>query len=196
MPRTEQEALDLQARGDALSAAADQWANGKPVVLVTPDASNRLAHVALELAAAEVVQTSTPALQSDPTARTELSGRLDDLGRRLAGEIERAFDPGLSTWRSAGERLPLPSWRDATSVLSALCDAHYHAAPPIRNELLNRRTLSAAAARARRMPFSASSTGSSVVGQARPMRRDRTPHPVGPRRVLLAVWAARLRPTS
>lgn len=150
LPRTEQEALDLQARGDALSAAADQWANGKPVILVTPDASNRLAHVALELAAAEVVQTSTPALQSDPTARTELSGRLDDLGRRLAGEIERAFDPGLSAWRSAGERLPLSSWRDATSVLSALCDAHYHAAPPIRNELLNRRTLSSAAARARR----------------------------------------------
>ena len=150
LPRTEQEALDLQAQGEALSMAADQRANGKPVILVTPDASNRLAHVVLELAAAEVVQTSTPALQSDPTARTELSGRIDDLGRRLAIEIERAFDPGLSAWHTAGERLPLQSWREATSDLSALCDEHYHAAPPIRNELLNRRILSSSAARARR----------------------------------------------
>ena len=150
LPRTEGEAQDLRAQPAALSLAVARHANGKPVVLVTPPAATRLAQLARELAAAEVVQTSTPALQSDPTARTELSGRIDDLGRQVAAELERAFDPSRSAWHSGGDHLRLRSWREAMRALSDLCDVSYDAAPPMRNELLNRRTLSTSAARARR----------------------------------------------
>ena len=150
LPRTEREAQDLRAQAAALSLAAARHADRKPVVLVTPPATTRLAQLARELAAAEVVQTSTPALQSDPTARTELSGRIDELGRQVAAEIERAFDPGRSAWHSGGDSLRLRSWREAMRALSDLCDVSYNAAPPMRNELLNRRALSTSAARARR----------------------------------------------
>ena len=68
----------------------------------------------------------------------------------MASEVGRAFDPRRSEWFVAGERLELSSWRAVSSVLSALCDAHFSGAPPIRNELLNRRALSTSAARARR----------------------------------------------
>lgn len=150
LPGTEREAQDLRAQPAAWSLAAARHADGKPVVLVTPPATVRLAQLARELAAAEIVQTSTPALQSDPTARTELSGRIGEIRRQVAAEIERAFDPGHSPWYSGGEHLRLRSWREAVRAVSDLCDASYNDAPPIRNELLNRSALSTSAARARR----------------------------------------------
>ena len=150
LPGTEREAQDLRAQPAAWSLAAARHADGKPVVLVTPPATIRLAQLGRELAAAEIVQTSTPALQSDPTARTELSGRIGETRRQVAAEIERAFDPGHSPWYSGGEHLRLRSWREAVRAVSDLCDASYNDAPPIRNELLNRSALSTSAARARR----------------------------------------------
>ena len=68
----------------------------------------------------------------------------------MAAEVGRAFDPQRSGWFTGGGRLNVASWRDASSALSELCDVCYEDAPPIRNELLNRRALSTAAARARR----------------------------------------------
>ena len=123
---------------------------GKPVVLVVPETSVRLSQLVQELAAAQLVRTSTPELLSDPTARTELTGRIEELDRQVASEVGRTFDPHRSEWLVAGERLELSTPRAVSSVLSALCDAHFSGAPPIRNELLNRRALSTSAARARR----------------------------------------------
>ena len=68
----------------------------------------------------------------------------------MAAEVERSFDPRRSAWFTGGDRLIVASWRDASSALSNLCDAHYADAPRLRNELLNRRSLSTSAARARR----------------------------------------------
>ena len=150
LPCTEREAQDLRAQPAAWSLAAARHTDGKPVVLVTPPATTRLAQLARELAAAEIVQTSTPALQSDPTARTELSGRIGEIRRQVAAEMERAFDPGRSPWYSEGEHLRLRSWREVVRAVSDLCDTSYNDAPPIRNELLNRSVLSTSAARARR----------------------------------------------
>ena len=150
LPSAEREAQDLRAEPEAWSLAASCQADGQPVVLVTPAATTRLAQLARELAAAETVQTSTPALQSDPTARTELSGRIGEIRRQVAAEIEHAFDPIRSPWYSGGEHLRLRSWREAVRAVSDLCDASYGSAPPIRNELLNRSALSTSAARARR----------------------------------------------
>ena len=94
-------------------------------MLVVPEASARLTQLTRELAASQLVRTTTPELQSDPTARTELSSRIDELQRQIAAEVERAFDPRRSGWFTGGERLIVASWRDASRALSSLCDAHY-----------------------------------------------------------------------
>ena len=150
LPRTEREADDLRQQQGIAGLAIERLGAGKPVVLVVPEASAGLTQLTRELAASQLVHTTTPELQSDPTARTELSSRIDELQRQIATEIERAFDPRRSGWFTSGERLIMASWRDASSALSNLCDAHYADAPRIRNELLNRRGLSTSAARARR----------------------------------------------
>ena len=151
LPRTEREAGDLREKQGIAGLAIERLGGGKPVVLVVPENAARLAQLARELAASQVVRTSTPELQSDPAARSELSSRIEELARQIGAEAGRAFDPRRSDWFTSGERLDVASWRDASSALSDLCDAHYPDAPPIRNELLNRRALSTSAARARRI---------------------------------------------
>ena len=151
VPRTEREANDLRTRRSASLVAIDLYEPGRPVVVVAPRAPGRLAHLARELAAGEFVQMSTPALASDNAARQELAGRLDEIERQLADEVDRVFDPAQSEWSVGGEPLQISSWRDASGALSDLCDACYGDAPPIRNELLNRHALSSSAAKARRV---------------------------------------------
>ena len=150
LPASDQDADDLKHRQGIGGLALERLGSGKPVVLVVPEASERLSQLASELAAAQLVRSSTPELQSDPTARTELTGRIEELERQMAAEVGRAFDPRRSEWYGAGERLEVASWRDASEALSELCDTCYSGAPAIRNELLNRRALSTSAARARR----------------------------------------------
>ena len=150
LPRTPREADDLAKQQGIAGLAVEHLGAGKPVVLVAPAAAARLIQLARELAASQLVRTSTPELQSDPAARTELGSRIDELERQIAAEVGRAFDPRRSDWFAGGERLNVASWRDAAGVLSGLCDERYSDAPPIRNELLNRRSLSTSAARARR----------------------------------------------
>ena len=150
LPRTALEREELEGQQATVAPALERLGAGRPVVLVVPETSVRLSQLVHELAAAQLVRTSTPELQSDPVARTELAERIQELDRHVASEVGRAFDPRRSEWFVAGERLELSSWRAVSSVLSALCDAHFSGAPPIRNELLNRRALSTSAARARR----------------------------------------------
>ena len=118
---------------------------------LAPHAPGRLVQLARELAAAELVQASTPALASDKAARYELAGRLDEIERQLADEVDRVFNPAQSEWCLGGGRLSIVSRRDASRALSELCDACYGDAPAIKNELLNRHALSSSAARARRV---------------------------------------------
>ena len=150
LPRTEKEAEDLVTKQVFGGLAIERAAGGKPVVLVVPETLARLSELAHELAASRMVHASTPELQSDPTARSELNGRIEELERQLAAEVGRAFAPERSAWYTAEARLDIKSWRDAAGALSTLCDEHFRGAPPIKNELLNRRALSTSAARARR----------------------------------------------
>ena len=151
VPRTEREANEVLKRQQASLFGISPYETGRPVVVVAPHAPGRLAQLARELAAAELVQASTPALASDKAARYELAGRLDEIERQLADEVDRVFDPAQSEWCLGGGRLSIVSRRDASRALSELCDACYGDAPAIKNELLNRHALSSSAARARRV---------------------------------------------
>ena len=151
VPRTEREAREVLKQQQTSLFTINRYETGRPVVVVAPRAPGRLMQLARELAAAELVQASTPALVSDKAARHELAGRLDEIERQLADEVDRVFDPAQSDWLLGGERLSIVSRRDASRALSELCDACYGDAPPIKNELLNRDALSTSAARARRL---------------------------------------------
>lgn len=107
-----------------------------------------------ELAAWKWVASNTPELEGDSAARRELKARQLAARERLGRAIERTFDLsvsyGTADWVYAGRELPLGSARELAATLSDVCDEVYCDAPIVRNELINRRSLSSAAAGARR----------------------------------------------
>jgi hypothetical protein len=122
----------------------------KPYLICVPSTATHLVEIVRELSALESIETSTSSLQSDPVARKELSARIDEAERLLDTEVRRSFDPAGCDWYTVGQALTVDTWRELSETVSELCDLGYPSAPPIRNELLNRRKLSSSAARARR----------------------------------------------
>ncbi len=107
-----------------------------------------------ELAAWRWVIENVVELEGDSIARRELKGRELAARERLGRAISHCF--GLSSayassvWIRQGKILGLSSARQLASSLSDACDEVFHAAPIVRNELINRQSLSTAAAAARR----------------------------------------------
>ena len=163
---------------DLFSASAAGALPAKPVLLAADrrehgDAEDAALGTAAKLGALlrEVegwrwVRENTPELAGDEAARREAAEREEAARQRfeehagaalgLAGHV---LDP--SRWRFSrygapagdaeeaeeeGVRTP----RDLQALLSRVCDEAYRDAPPLRNELLNRSALSAAAAAGRR----------------------------------------------
>lgn len=98
------------------------------------------------------VTTNTPELAHDPYAAAEVKRQLSALSRRLEDQIGiaaalRTRAPSTVQWRRSGE--PFETSAGLSSALSGICDTLFSAAPRIQNELLNRKTLSSAAAAAR-----------------------------------------------
>ena len=98
------------------------------------------------------VERNTPELHGDKAARSELYAYLNAARRQLeeiAGGVfglqGHRFLPKISDWVQAGKQHNLESSRDFQKWLSSICDAIFHLAPPLKNELLNRRKLSSAA---------------------------------------------------
>ncbi len=111
-----------------------------------------LREAAQDVAAAHLVQQNTPALQGDRASRRELDVRRREAEGIFRSEWDRLLGPGSSdaTWIYRGEQLSVGSARAFSELLSRMADETYPAAPHLRNELLNRRSLSSAAAAGRR----------------------------------------------
>ena len=125
----------------------------KPVAIGVPRNASHLADLAAEMAALEWVQSNTPDLARDPVARRELGARLEQAERLVREEVARLMDGGSSgacDWYYLGEKLPVKSAADLSRCMSDVCDHVYNKAPIVQNELINRRSLSSAAAAARR----------------------------------------------
>ncbi len=95
-----------------------------------------------------------PSLAGDPYARREVARQLalaeDRLRRALSAYLDVRGGGAVTTrWTHRGQTLDIRSGRALTEQLSSLCDNAFKYAPKIRNELINRRQLSSAAARAR-----------------------------------------------
>ncbi len=114
--------------------------------------SEALREAALDVAAGAVVAASTPALQSDHAARRELEARRFEAESDFRGEWSRLFGAvaGNAQWFHCGESVQFRVGRDYSAFLSRLADATFPDAPRLRNELINRHSLSSAAAAGRR----------------------------------------------
>lgn len=125
----------------------------KPVIVGFPRSAKHLANLATELSALEWVQTNTAELAKDPVARRELSARIAEVQRLIRQELIRLMDGSEDDgceWYFGGKALPAASLPALGRQLSEVCDQVYCDAPHVRNELINRRQLSSAAAAARR----------------------------------------------
>lgn len=125
------------------------------ILVAVPREVSALREAIRELELLHWVQNNTPALQSDAVARRELRARLAATQARTAAEIQRLFSPDEQTarntvWFNRGLQQEIPGARTLANFLSSICDQVYFATPILRNELINRRQLSSAAAAARR----------------------------------------------
>jgi hypothetical protein len=108
-----------------------------------------------ELAAMDWVETNVKGLRDDRIAREELAFQRVDLLSQVRMEVSRLTDPSSVNgeeccfW-SGGSRLQVKHRRDISRRLSEQFDEVYPQSVIIRNELINRREISSAAAAARR----------------------------------------------
>lgn len=109
-----------------------------------------------ELAALRWVQEHTPELAADRVARRELSSRIAEAEQYVRSQVRALLDPREDSagegcrWFWMGEECKVGSRFEVSRLLSRVCDAVYNQTPRILNELIVRRTLSSAAAAARR----------------------------------------------
>jgi hypothetical protein len=103
------------------------------------------------------VQKHTPELKDDRYAAEEVGRQLTLASQTLEKRIRHFTGLGQSAqsgassirWFFQGKEQSLPDAKSFISYLSQLCDNLYRNAPSIHNEIVNRRTLSSAAASAR-----------------------------------------------
>jgi len=128
----------------------------KDLLFAIPQFIGELRAVVTELGALRWAWENTPELRDDRVARREISRRITEadqmLQRNLDGLLDPRDEPAGSgcLWIHAGNLSPVQSPVDVSQLLSNVCDEIYDKAPRIRNELVTRRSLSSAAAAARR----------------------------------------------
>lgn len=142
----------LLAAGSVADRRADSVAGG------ASGTAERLGTLLREVEGWRWVRENTPELAGDEAARREAAAREDAARQRFEetagpalGLPGHVLDP--SRWRffrNGAEEPEIRTPRDLQALLSRICDEAYRDAPPLRNELLNRSALSAAAAAGRR----------------------------------------------
>jgi hypothetical protein len=130
--------------------------NQSPEILVAvPQALSGFSGLVAELRRWEWVATNTPELDGDKHGREEVSRQVSAARAVLLERINRVLDvrsfrTGESIeWFQRGKPIELASSRELFARVSTICDRVFSDSPKLRNELLNRRKLSSAAAAAR-----------------------------------------------
>ncbi len=135
---------------------AERWAQD-PVraseperITVLPSRVRELRDLLLDVAALRHLLDEREELENDRPARREVAGRLIEAQQALAHVIRETYGGERSHWFHRTEVRPVASARRVDELLSEAADATYPLAPRVWNELIVRRQLSAAAAKARR----------------------------------------------
>ncbi len=102
-----------------------------------------------QLAMWQWVRESCPELRLDDLARAEVHARIAQAQAQLLAALTPMLAVGRGRWWHNGETLQIADRADLSRRLSAACDMVFHAAPILRNELVNRSKLSTAIASAR-----------------------------------------------
>jgi len=136
-----------------------------PTVLVgVSPPINRVQPLLTDALAWRWVRDHVPELAGDAIARNEAARQLalaeERLARTLGGLLDIRGDAAAGMrWRDRDGECQFASARMLMAHLSSLCDRAFGSSPRVRNELINRRRLSSAAARARHQLIEALATG-------------------------------------
>jgi len=125
----------------------------RDVLIAVPEETELLRASFRQLELLKWVQTNTPELHGDGVARREIQARARILEENLESDVHRlfAFRPDQRTlWYHCGLAKSLNSQKALARILSDICDDVFPSTPFVKNELVNRRYLSSAAAAARR----------------------------------------------
>jgi hypothetical protein len=143
-------------RVEALRFARSASLRGRTEVLVAvPQPLSGLAHLLAEAQRWEWVSDHIPELNHDSYALEEVTRQLaacrQVLAKRVQGYVGlRSFSETIGLeWFHCGHPAKLTTGRALLEQLSRICDQVFAQAPRVRNELINRHTLSSAAAAAR-----------------------------------------------
>jgi hypothetical protein len=128
----------------------------RDVVFAIPQEIGEIQMAVTELAALRWVWDNTPELAGDRVARREVSLRIAEAEHFLRYRVNSLLDPRSEPlgsdcrWFWEGREHEFSSRLGVSHLLSDVCDKLYSKTPKIRNELVVRRSLSSAAAAARR----------------------------------------------
>jgi hypothetical protein len=128
----------------------------RDLLFAIPQLIGELRAVVTELGALRWAWENTPELRDDRVARREMSRRIAEADQMLQRNVDGLLDPrdepagSGCLWIHEGKLAKVRSPVDVSQLLSNVCDEIYDKTPKIRNELIMRRSLSSAAAAARR----------------------------------------------
>jgi hypothetical protein len=131
-------------------AASAERADEPRRIVVLPLRVRELRDLLLDVAALHGLLNERAELENDRAARREVAGRLIEAQQALAYVVAETYGGERSRWFYRKEPQPVSSARQIDALLSDAADATYPQAPRIWNELIVRRQLSGAAAKARR----------------------------------------------
>ncbi|HEU5099545.1 MAG TPA: hypothetical protein VFU22_11030 [Roseiflexaceae bacterium] len=135
---------------------AERWAedtarNEEPGrIIVLPQRVRELRELLLDVAALRNLLDERAELEHDRAARREVAGRLIEAQQTLAQVISETYSGALSRWFYRRQVRTVASARQIDELLSEAADRTYSQTPRVWNELIVRRQLSSAAAKARR----------------------------------------------
>lgn len=134
-------------------AQTPEVASHHEVLIAIPSPLQNLAAELQDARYWQWIADNTPELTQDPYAAAEVARQVTASRRSVLKRMATQFglngkNSNVEWWRG-GRRVELPTRGRLSAALSTICDELYREAPLIRNELLNRRTLSSAAAAAR-----------------------------------------------
>lgn len=128
----------------------------RPEILVAlPQPLSNFSGLVAEIRRWEWVSTNVPELEGDKHGREEVSRQLDAAKAVLLDRINQVLDVRSFRgsrhidWFHKGKSVNLTSSRELFQFISEICDNVFDQSPKLRNELINRRKLSSAAAAAR-----------------------------------------------
>jgi len=146
-PEEELQALEVARRSD--------WEGRSDLLIAVPHPLGGLAGALDEARRWDWIERHTPGLEHDRYAREEVSRQKTGANRLLDDAIQNAIGltkvtgSGLRWFHKGEEKLQVRNGSQVLGFLSLICEERFHNSPRIRNELINRRTLSSAAAGAR-----------------------------------------------